>query len=209
MTSDGSLATESLAGRPVILLVLFGQLGFALFVALCVALSPHYVLGSNEGGISNFGVHLKTVVPYSVALLLPAVLTFRASRLVTPSNTRLHHLRVILIGYSVLVLLVLLSTFTYKIDTALRDVHVGVGVILTVFEMATSLWVYREFRALLAVLVVEFVGFVLASLTIFGVLHLLFVTQVLVGVAFAIFLVQACRVLTSPSQTSTPNPSEN
>jgi hypothetical protein len=192
----------------VVRLVLFGQLGFALFLALCVVLSPHYVLRSNEGGISNFGVHLKTVVPYSVALILPAALTYWASRFVVPSNTRLHRLRVVLVGYSVLVLLVLLSSFTYKIDTPLKDVHVGVGVVITVFEMAASLWIQRELRALAAVLVVEFAGFVLAALTIFGVLHLLFVTQVLVGVAFAIFLVQACRVLTMPSNTSAPTAPE-
>jgi hypothetical protein len=141
-------------------------------------------------------------VPYSLALLLPAGLTYRASRFAVASNTRRHHLRVVLLGYSVLVLLVLLSTFTYKIDTALRDVHVGVGVLITVFEMVASLWIYRELRALFAVLILEFIGFVLAALTIFGVLHLLFVTQVVVGVAFAIFLARASRAFTAPSHTS-------
>jgi hypothetical protein len=184
--------------------VAMGQMGFAVGIGLCVILSPHLVLHADEGGISNFGVHAKTVVPYTVALMLPAVLTFRASRLVG-SRSREGHLRAILTVYSGLILLTLLTTYTYKIDTPLKIVHVGVGVLLTVFEMGASLWMCRQMHALYGVVVVEFVGFVLAALTIVGALHLLFATQLIVGVAFAIILVQACRVVNSSTRSSPTN----
>ncbi|MFY9783125.1 MAG: hypothetical protein WAK12_06295 [Acidimicrobiales bacterium] len=200
MSGEIDLSPGSASKHPVASLVAFGQVGFAVFIGLCVVLHPGYVIKANEGGISNFGVHLKTVVPYSLALVLPAGLTYRASRLIDASSDPLGYLRTVLRFYSVLILLTLLTTYTYKIDTAFRDLHVGVGVVITIFELGASLWMYRELRALVAVLSLELVGFVLATLTIFGALHLLFATQMLSGVAFAILLVQTCRVLTTPSR---------
>jgi hypothetical protein len=185
------------SSRLVVRFVAAGQIGFALFIALCVALSPHYVLKANEGGISNFGVHLRTIVPYSIALLVPAALTYAASRLVVPVDARPRYLQIILVAYSALILLTLLTTYTYKIDEPLKVVHVGVGAIITIFEMGATLWMYRELHVLLAVLVVQVIGFVLATLTIFGALHVLFATQIAVGVPFAWFLVRTCRVLNS------------
>jgi hypothetical protein len=183
-------------GHVVVRSVAWGQIGFAAGIALCVALKPHLVLRANEGGISNFGVHLETVAPYTGALALPALLTYFASRLVA-SHSSLHRLRALLTGYSVLILLTLLTTYTYKIDSPLKIIHIAVGAMLTIFEMGSSLWMCRAIRSLYGVLLVEFVGFVLASLTIVGVLHLLFVTQLMVGVAFAIILVRTCSDLTS------------
>jgi hypothetical protein len=186
--------------RAVAKLVAFGQIGFALFIGLCVVLHPGYVIRANEGGISNYGVHLKTVVPYSLALLLPAGLTYRASRHLDVSSEPRRHLCTVLRFYSGLIFFTLLTTYTYKIDTTFRDVHVGVGVVITIFELGASLWMYRVLRTLVVLLFFELVGFVLATLTIFGALHLLFATQVISGVAFAILLVQTCRVLTTANR---------
>jgi len=202
MLADNDM-TESLAspGPVIVRLVALGQIGFAVGIAVCVALSPHLVLHSNEGGISNFGVHAKTVAPYTVALALPGLLTYRASRLVG-SHSPAHGLRNVLAVYSGLILLTLLTTYTYKIDSPLKVVHVGVGVLLTVFEMGAALWMCRETHALYGVAVVQCVGFVLAALTIVGVLHLLFVTQLMVGVAFAVIMVRTCLILTTPTKSN-------
>jgi hypothetical protein len=200
LADDDTTKIPTSPARAIARRVALGQIGFAAGIALCVILSPHLVLHTNEGGISNFGVHAKTVVPYTVALLLPAVLTFRASRLVG-SRSRESHLRAILTVYSGLILLTLLTTYTYKVDSPLKIVHVGVGVVLTLFEMGTALWMCRQIHALYGVLVVEFVGFVLAALTIVGALHLLFATQLIVGVAFALIVVRTCRVLTTLTES--------
>jgi hypothetical protein len=181
--------------RLVVREVAVGQIGFATGIVLCVALRPHLVLHANEGGISNFGVHRETVAPYTVALALPALLSYRAARLIA-SRTNLRPLRIVLTGYSVLLLLTLLTTYTYKIDTPLKDVHVGAGALLTIFEMGSSMWMCARIRALFLVVTFEGAGFLLAVLTIVGVLHLLFVTQLVVGVAFALILVRTCGVLT-------------
>ncbi len=199
MLADNDTTASSASPGRVARWVATGQIGFAAGVGICVAVSPHLVLHANEGGISNFGVHAATVVPYSAALLVPAILTFRASRQVG-SYSEERRLREILTVYSALLLLTLVTTYSYKIDTPLKIVHVGVGVVLTLFEMGSALWMSREIHALYGVVIVQFAGFILAALTIVGVLHLLFVTQLIVGLAFALVLVRTCQVLTTPTE---------
>jgi hypothetical protein len=190
MNEDRSLR-QNTATRDLAL----GQIGFAFFIAICVALHPGLVLKANEGGMSNYGVHLKTAFPYTVALSLPTVLSFRAQSMLRPSDEASRTFRSLLRIYCVLIALTLLTTYAYTLDSVLKDVHDAVGIAITLFEAAASLWMYRRVR-LTFVLVVQLVGFVLAVLTFAGVVHVLFLTQLLVGVTYAIFLVRTARALT-------------
>jgi hypothetical protein len=176
--------------------VTLGQVSFAFFIAICVALHPGFVLKSNEGGLSNFGVHTKTVLPYSLALALAAGFSLRAASLLRGQTTSSLRVARLLRTYGALIVLTLVTTYGYTLNTGLKDLHVGVGVVITVFEFVASLWMYRELRSLHLVAVVELCGFVLAVLTFFGVLHVLFLTQLLIGGSFALFLVKATRTLT-------------
>ena len=182
--------------------VLIGQLGFACFIALCVALHPGLVLKANEGGMSNYGVHVKTVLPYSIALGLPALTTFRAQHLLQPTNHRERTFRGLLRLYCALITLTLLTTYGYTLDTTLKDAHIVVGVAITLFETVASIWLYRALRQRPFVLVAQLAGAVLAVLTFVGVLHLLFLTQLMTGGAFAVLLVRASRTFAraTPSQ---------
>ena len=45
--------------------IALGQISFGFFITVCVALHPGFVLKWNEGGVSNYGVHLKTALPYT------------------------------------------------------------------------------------------------------------------------------------------------
>lgn len=171
------------------------QVAFAFFIAVCVALHPGVVLKSNEGGLSNYGVHLKTVIPYTLALALASLLSYRATRSLHTARRETRHFKLLLLVYSGLTLLTLATTFGYTLDTPQRDLHVAVGVVITVFEFAASLWMYYVVRHLVLVVVVELIGFVLAALTFFGVVHVLFLTQVLIGGAFALLMVRASGAL--------------
>jgi hypothetical protein len=171
------------------------QLAFALFIAVCVALHPGVVLKINEGGLSNYGVHLTTALPYTLALALASTLSYRATRSLHTSRRESRHFKLLLLIYSGLALLTLATTFGYTLDTPQRDLHVAVGVVITVFECAASVWMYYVVRHLVLVLAVGLIGFVLAILTFFGVVHLLFFSQVLIGGAFALLLVRTSREL--------------
>lgn len=171
------------------------QMAFAFFIAICVALHPGEVLKANEGGLSNYGVHLRTALPYTLALALASALSYRATRSLHTSRRETRHFKLLLLLYSGLTLLTLVTTYGYTLDTPQRDLHVVVGVVITVFECAASLWMFDVVRQLVLVVAVGLIGFVLATLTFVGVLHLLFLTQVLIGGAFALLLLRTSREL--------------
>jgi hypothetical protein len=80
MTDDGSPPGDRLAVTdPATWSVALGQVGFAFFLAICVAIHPGLVLKVNEGGMSNYGVHAKTAIPYTLALAMAAGLTARTA----------------------------------------------------------------------------------------------------------------------------------
>ncbi len=172
-----------------------GQICFVFFLGVCVALHPGLVLKADEGGMSNFGVHATTVVPFTFALGLPTVLTYAAARRLRASRAESSRVRALLNLYSALLALTLLSTYPYTLDRTLTDLHIAVGICLTVFESVASVWIYRELHRYAAVLAAQLVGLVLAGLTIIGVLHILFLTEVLSGAAFAYLLVRATALL--------------
>ena len=183
----------------------YGQIGFALFIGVCVALHPGLVLKANEGGMSNYGIHAKTVAAYTLALGLPALLTYRAAAMVDHPDSTTRRFQRFLRLYSVLVALTLLSTYVYKLDVVLRDLHIVVGSALLAFEAGGAVWMYRlrsHLRGDGLVLTVLVIGFILAALTIFGALHILFVSQVVTGGAFAVLLVHATKGLGSTSEST-------
>ena len=178
-------------------LVALGQWGFALGVAICVALHPGFVLKGNEGGISDYGVHLKTAVPYDLALICPALGAYLAATRARDSASLPRGLRTLLLAYTTLVVLTLASTFGYTLDRPQRDLHVVVGSVLTLFEVVATLWMYGQRHGDLALVLVQLAGFVLGALTIVGLIHLLFVSEIVTGASFALVLYRAARQLSS------------
>jgi hypothetical protein len=170
-----------------------GQIGFALFIAICVCLHPGLVLKANEGGMSNFGVHLKTVVPYTVALCFASILSFRASQFLQANTRQARQLKTLLRSYSALILLTLFSTYGYTLNTPLKVIHFTLGVMILAFESVASLWMYRALHSWGVVVIIQYVGLILAALTWSGQLHVLFLTEVVTGVAFALLLVRTTR----------------
>jgi heme/copper-type cytochrome/quinol oxidase subunit 4 len=178
-------------------LVAAGQWGFAFGVALCVVLRPGFVLKANEGGVSNYGVHVKTAVPYYLALSVAAVGAYLAATHARDSTKLPPQLRALLLCYAVLIILTLASTFGYTLDTPQRDVHVGVGIALTVFQVVASLWMYRERRGDLGLVLVQLAGVVVAALTIVGLIRLLFASEIVTGASFAVLLFRTTRELST------------
>jgi heme/copper-type cytochrome/quinol oxidase subunit 4 len=185
--------------------VAYGQLFLALFLALCVALHPGFVLKSDEGGMSNYGIHLKTATAYTMSLGLPALFSMQAARLLGGDATLARKFGTVLRTYGWLLLLTLLSTYVYSLDTALRDLHIVIGAALAIFQVAASVWMYRlmggtKWDGIL--LGMELLGFLLAVFTIVGVLHVLFLSQVLTSGAFALLLIRSAMKVDTGSPVS-------
>jgi hypothetical protein len=178
--------------------IAYGQLSLAVFLAVCVALHPGYVLKADEGGMSNYGIHSKTAAAYTLALGLPALFSLLSAHLSAGSNASVQRFRILLRVYGWLLLLTLVSTYIYSFSAVLKDVHIVFGASLTVFETAAAVWLFRILRQNpwdRVFVVIQISSFLFAVLTIVGLLHVLFLTEVLTSGAFAMLLVRAGKKL--------------
>jgi len=173
-----------------------GQICFFVFVIVCVALHPGIVLKANEGGISNYGVHLKTALPYTLSLFLLSAYFLRAANYYVGASSVRRCLRIILTGYAGIVFAELLSTYSYTLNTTLKDIHFGIGTVLIVWVAAASVWMYgleRHRRWTNIFIAIQLTGSVLAILCVAGTLHVLFAAEMIIDVGFAPLLIQTCR----------------
>jgi hypothetical protein len=186
-------------------LVQRGQICFGLFIAVCVALHPGFVLKWNEGGMSDYGSHLETAVPYTLALLGLVEFSRRAGSLYRQNDRTTRRLRRVLYSYSAIVFIMLVSTYVYTLNLALRDFHFGFGTVLILFEVSSSVWMFLLFRRFVwdgIFLGMQIVGSVLSLVTIVGVLHVLFFAEMLTGAGFAGLIIHTSRCISSDVATT-------
>jgi hypothetical protein len=176
-------------------LVAASQVLFVALLATCVALLPGLVLKRDEGGVSNYGVHATTAVPYAAAYVLDAGLLAWAARLLDAPRAR--RLRRVLDALAILLVATALSTIDYTRVTALRRVHDTAGAVLVLFEVALCEWLARQRPSPLAhaLVAVAYAGLVLCALASFAVWHVLFAGEILVTAGLAPLLVRATGAL--------------
>lgn len=175
--------------------VVFGEVAFLFFMGAGVALHPGYVLARHEGGISEYGVHVKTAVLYTFAWALLAVGNMRAARACGGRGVRSEKLRKLLLFYSASSLLVLVSTYFYSLDAVLSYIHYGFAAVLVVFMSVAAYWLYRQLTDVSwarAALWAQLLGSVSALLSIVGALHVLFCAESVSNVGCAILLAKVC-----------------
>jgi hypothetical protein len=175
--------------------VIFGEVAFLFFMGVGVALHPGYVLARHEGGISEYGVHVKTAVLYTLGWAVFAGGNMRAARMCGGRGVRSEKVRKLLLFYSAASLLVLMSTYFYSLDAVLKYIHYGFGAVLVVFMSTAAYWFYRQITDVYwarATLWVQVLGSIAALLSIVGVLHVLFCAESISNVGCAILLVKTC-----------------
>ena len=173
--------------------VTYGQWNLVVFVLLCLSLHPGFVLKSDEGGFSNYGIHLKTAIPYTLTYLGCAIFTLRAVRYLPTTGRNAKVLATVLRSYALLCLLLLVSTYGYTLNTTLKDTHGAIGLIAMVFDPVASVWLFRHLNGSgwnQTLLGVEAVGLVLAVVDIVNVAHVLFASQAVIAIGFGFLLVR-------------------
>lgn len=170
-------------------LVLGSQLALVLTLALCLPLMPHFLFSTNMGGISNYGVHARTVVPYTAGITVSSLLLALAGRRLSRDGHR--GLALICSTTGVLFAINVLSTYPYKLGPTWGLVHSVCAILLAVAELAGALAVARlvDDRTSYAALAVTVAAFLVMTLSFFGTLHVLFAAEVLTGCAFGFLLV--------------------
>ena len=175
--------------------VVFGEVAFLFFMGVGVALHPGFVLARHEGGISEYGVHVKTAVLYTLAWALLAVGNMRAARMCGGQGVRSEKVRKLLLFYSAASLLVLVSTYFYSLDAVMSYIHYGFAAVLVVFMSTAAYWLYRQLTDVSwarAALWVQLLGSTSALLSIVGVFHVLFCAESISNVGCAILLAKLC-----------------
>jgi hypothetical protein len=176
--------------------VVFGEVAFLFFMGASVALHPGFVLARHEGGISEYGVHLKTALLYTLGWTVLAAGNMRAARACGGRGVRSAKVRKLLFFYCIATFFVLISTYFYSLDAVLKYIHYGFGAILVVFMSAAAYWLWRQLPDVSwarAILWVQLLGSIAALLSIVGVLHVLFSAESISNVGCAILLAKTCH----------------
>ena len=173
------------------------QLSLFGFLALCTVIMPSFLFKHHEGGASNYGVHNTTIVPYTLAFLLCSICIVRAARVLADA-AQLKRFVYALYALACLFLLVLITTYPYKINNFLDNLHIGTAIVLFYFETGMAIWmalVLLKDKLSITLLAVEIIGFLMASFSLWGGLHILFVAQIITALSFGTLLVHAGRRL--------------
>ena len=175
--------------------VVFGEVAFLFFMGVSVALHPGFVLARREGGISQYGVHAKTAVLYTLAWTALAGSNMRAARVCGGRGACSQKMRTLLVFYSVAIFFVLISTYFYSLDAVLKYIHYGFGAILVTFMSVAAYWLCRQLVGVSwarAALWVQVLGSLAALLSIVGALHVLFCAETISNVGCAVLLAKTC-----------------
>jgi hypothetical protein len=175
--------------------VIIGEVAFLFLMGMSVALHPGYVLARREGGISEYGVHVKTAVLYTLAWAVLVGGNLRAARACAGGGVRSERVRTLLLVYSASVFLVLISTYFYSLDATLKYIHYGFGAVLVVFMSVAAYWLCRQLSDVpwaRSALWIQVLGSIVALLSIVGALHLLFGAETVSNVGCAILLAKTC-----------------
>ena len=178
--------------------LLISQIILTASVLLCTIIFPQYLLSTNQGGVSNFGTEDRTRVVFSIGFGAVAVGSWLAARRIRIVAKRLSRLRWGLYLLSCLYLLVLISTFSYKLVPAYRTLHIQAAILLFWGMLALAIWlriILNNQSAIRVAFIVFVVGFVTALLTFIGIFHLLFVAQLICGFSFGYILVRGVASL--------------
>lgn len=157
-----------------------------------MALEPGVVLAANEGGVSNYGVRSATVVPYTLAFASCSLFLWLAARAVPPALPARGRLAAGMEATAVAFAVVLATTYPYKLNRALDDLHLALVVLAFLVQFVFVAWLTftahpRWPQAVFWLL--WSVGFVLGGTTLAGAVHLLFVAQATMTIGFALVTV--------------------
>jgi hypothetical protein len=156
---------------------------------LCSVISPSVV--STDGGVSNFGNRLATVVPYTFSFSLSALFLCLAAAALTKRHPGRRYYGLALVGIAVLDLLVLVSTYPRHLNLLYSEIHDDLGIALFVYEFVFSIWLLARGpkRVTAACFALEVGGSFVGLLSILKVVHLLYYGQMVGGIGFGLLLV--------------------
>ncbi len=184
----------------VVKLLLISQIVLVLAIIICTALLPQFLFSTDQGGVSNYGVNTETVVPFTLGFIGCGVLICLGAFALPKDARHQSSFRAALLLVGGLCLLVAVTTYTYKINAFFDNLHVFSTQALFLAEVPLAMWFALELvKSTLSryLLIAFFFGFLLAVLTLLGMIHLLFIAEILTTFSFGALMVLAARKLTT------------
>lgn len=167
-------------------------------LVICTLIIPSVAI--SNGGVSNFGNHLSTVILYTLSFSLSALFLGLAAAALTRISRNLQTMAGLLLLLGLLELLVLISTFPRNISWTYSEIHDDLGIVLFAYEFMLAVWfvIKRKSNNTIAIFLIEFIGSLIALLTVLRFFHLLFVGQAIGGLGFGLLLITCFPNMVEP-----------
>lgn len=183
--------------------ILVGQAVFTIGIVLCTVLMPQFLFAHDEGGISNFGTHALTILPFTLAFIgVGLSLVIAASTL--PLRSRgLPTARELLLLLGSLTLLTAVSTYSYRSGGLLHALHLILSQLLFIVEIPSAAWFWSRTKKVKTVsifFVLYVLGVIASILAITGALRVLFVAEMLSSISLGCMLAYAVEELSIPNR---------
>lgn len=177
--------------RTVGQVIAWGQLFLLANVMISVALVPSVFFTTRQGGVSNYATNASTIVFFSLGFLGCALSLWEAAQKTKLLQFR-KHLKRLSLGFVILVL----STYPYKLNPVFENLHIAIAVVLSIYQyfMCYLLAKFKHFDAtsrwLLSLLGISLT---FGMLTAFDIVHALFLAQLFLGLGFGGLLMHTFR----------------
>lgn len=167
------------------------QVSLFSLLLICTLIIPSVT--ERNGGASNFGDHLSTIVFYVLGFTLCILFLGMAAIKLLAMD---HSLRVkagLLLLIALLDFLVLVSTFPRHLGTAYYEVHDYLGVALYAYEFVLSVWfiLRQPYLRRITIFAVQSGGSLIGLLSSLKVIQLLYLGQIIGAIGFGLLLMTA------------------
>ena len=168
--------------------LILSQISLIGFMLICCIIMPSVVI--TNGGVSNFGNHLATILPYTLSFGLNTVFIYLATSRLYQLRASVRAMANVLTLLCILNVLVYLSTFLRHFAWTFSDIHDWIGVGLFGLEFVFSVWIVWQLQRGLAILLLEFAGAMIGLFSALRIIHFLFIGQMVATVGFGLILVK-------------------
>ncbi len=144
-----------------------------------------------NGGVSNYGNHYGTVIPYTIAFAANIIYVYMAAEALMLLDRKFKYLSRYLSILCAITLMVFISTFPRRFGMIFSEIHDNVSIFLFSYELLLALWLLFKWPKLdtLAYLLIMIVGSAVALLSAVHTLHFMFVGQMVGALGFALLFV--------------------
>jgi hypothetical protein len=188
--------------------LIYAQLSFFFFLTIAILITTAGF--SNNHGLSFYGEHLSTIIPYGTGFLLCDFFLLRAADALPKSQPPFKKLASLLKILAVLLLLILLTPDT--VNSFFDWSHIISSFVLFIFELSFASWLtirWYSDRLIWLLLIAQFLTGVLAMLSQFHIVYYLSEGILFFQIFFGLLLIRSVSgLLERPGTTKHTTPQE-